>query len=120
MSIKRYNYQTSIFPQWYRISWRLEESLNVSGVEENWPSLSRNLPEYWALPLTAPSEIYEYKLYAYDYLGFVTLPPNFESIRLAGTAVIHCFNTLNNCSTSITNQPTNQPKNQYFPFIDIL
>ena len=25
---------------------------------------------------------------------------------LAGTAVIHCFNTLNNCSTSITNQPT--------------
>ena len=27
---------------------------------------------------------------------------------LAGTAVIHCFNTLNNCSTSITNQPTNQ------------
>ena len=28
----------------------------------------------------------------------------------AGTAVIHCSNTLNNCSTSITNQPTNQPK----------
>ena len=24
---------------------------------------------------------------------------------LAGTAVIHCSNTLNNCSTSITNQP---------------
>ena len=25
---------------------------------------------------------------------------------LTGTVVVHCFNTLNNCSTSITNQPT--------------
>ena len=32
----------------------------------------------------------------------------FRDSALAGTAVIHCFNTLNNCSASITN-PTNQP-----------
>ena len=30
----------------------------------------------------------------------------FRDSALAGTAVIQCFNTLNNCSTSITNQPT--------------
>ena len=27
---------------------------------------------------------------------------------ILGTAVLHCSNTVNNCSTSITNQPTNQ------------
>ena len=32
---------------------------------------------------------------------------------LAGTAVIHCFNTLNNCSTSITNQPKFRPTSRF-------
>ena len=31
----------------------------------------------------------------------------FHDSVLTGTAVLHCFHTLNNCSTSITNQPTN-------------
>ena len=30
---------------------------------------------------------------------------------LTGTAVLHCFNTLN-CSTSITNQPSKRPWNR--------
>ena len=29
---------------------------------------------------------------------------------LAGTAFILCFNALYKCSTSVTNQPTNQPR----------